>query len=117
MDIIPRGLPQQLRPTGKLVRDKIPAIMNADGVQAAVVRIDDDVLYDIALRHKLVEESQEAADENEASAQLQEMADVYEVLRARMELRGLTMDDLAHYADAKADGRGGFSDRLWVDNV
>jgi predicted house-cleaning noncanonical NTP pyrophosphatase (MazG superfamily) len=117
MSIPPPFMPNPPRPTGKLVRDKIGDIMRADGVEASEHVLTDDSIYDNALRLKLVEEATEAAEEEEAGAQLGEMADVYEVLRARARLRGLTMEDIERLADAKVNARGGFDRRLWIDNV
>lgn len=63
----------------KLVRDKIPAIMQADGEHCTVMQIaTDDVLYNKLLMQKLVEEVMEFT----AVGNTEELADVLEVLDA-----------------------------------
>jgi predicted house-cleaning noncanonical NTP pyrophosphatase (MazG superfamily) len=60
----------------KLVRDRIPEIIQAAGQEYAteVMSLEE---YQQALREKLIEEAQEAAD---ASDLISELADLYEVM-------------------------------------
>ena len=98
---------------GKLVRDRIPEIIEASGRPAAV-RVLDDEEYDAALLDKLVEE----VDELRAAAledRLEEAADVYEVLLAILDRISLDAAHLTAAADAKRRSRGGFAKRLWWD--
>jgi predicted house-cleaning noncanonical NTP pyrophosphatase (MazG superfamily) len=98
---------------GKLVRDRIPEIIEADGGTAAVRQLSDEE-YEAALLDKLSEEVQELRDATPAE-RLDEAADVYEVLLALVAHLGATSDDLVSAADAKREQRGGFSRRLWWD--
>ena len=95
----------------KLVRDRIPEIIEASG-RSARVRVLDDEEYDAALLDKLVEEVTElraAAPEG----RLEEAADVYEVLLALLARQGLDAPALAAAAESKRQSRGGFTERLW----
>ncbi|WP_431954486.1 nucleoside triphosphate pyrophosphohydrolase [Nocardia lijiangensis] len=100
---------------GKLVRDRIPEIIRADGGTPDVRVLDADD-YETALHDKLFEEAAElrAAD---ADDRLEEAADVLEVLLALATLNGFTLEDIVSTAKAKFAERGGFEDRLWLDGV
>lgn len=98
---------------GKLVRDGIPAIIRASG-QLPQVRVLAESEYQSAVFDKLLEEATElrcAA----AGKQLEEAADVYEVLLAAAETMGVTMDDIVLAAERKRAERGGFRERLWLE--
>ena len=100
-------------PVGKLVRDRIPQIIAADG-RSAEVRVLDGPAYETALLDKLLEEAQELR-EASPEQRLEEAADVYEVLLAVADLSGLSIDDVASRADVKRAERGGFRERLWLE--
>ena len=76
----------------KLVRDRIPQIIEADG-HRAVTLVLDNCSYHAALLDKLVEEAQEAGS---AAAQdlPAELADVLEALQALVLAVGMTWDQL-----------------------
>ncbi|MFW0873595.1 nucleoside triphosphate pyrophosphohydrolase [Rhodococcoides corynebacterioides] len=99
---------------GKLVRDKIPALIRAEGREPDTRTLSDDD-YEKALRDKLVEEATELAEAVESSAVLQEAADVLEVLTALAARHGFTMDDVGRAAEGKARDRGAFVDRVWLE--
>lgn len=65
----------------KLVRDKIPEIIEGRGERVDVVQLAGDALI-VALRQKLVEESLEALDAKSGDDLIGELADVDEVIRA-----------------------------------
>ena len=89
----------------KLVRDRIPEILDAKGVPYEK-RVADDAEYRTELIKKLVEEANEFA---EAGA-VEELADVLEVVAA---LRALPeYHDVESVREQKAIERGGFSDRI-----
>ena len=93
----------------KLVRDKIPAIIEANG-QKPVIRILDQEEYIDSLEQKLDEEVQEFhKDKN-----LEELADILEVVYALTEAKGYTCKDLADVCDKKRDVRGGFRERIYL---
>src|SRR3954447_23248966 len=99
---------------GKLVRDRIPEIIEADG-RVAERRTHTDEEYDVALLAKLREEVTELAEASPGD-RLEEAADVYEVLLALLAQEGLNADDLMRAAEQKRAERGGFSERVWLES-
>lgn len=98
---------------GKLVRDLIPQIIEADG-KTPVIRIMDDEEYLRELERKLNEEVQEYMQDGS----IEEMADVLEVLRAICIARGHTLEELESIRKKKAEQRGGFEKKIyWEGNV
>jgi predicted house-cleaning noncanonical NTP pyrophosphatase (MazG superfamily) len=99
----------------KLVRDRIPDIVRAEG-RSAVTRVLNEQEYRHALVAKLVEEADEAsrASPHELPA---ELADVFEVLRALVDASGMNWDELVRLADEKRERRGGFAGRIYLDYV
>ena len=97
---------------GKLVRDKIPQIIIADG-RTPIVRTLSDEEYLSELDRKLNEE----VAEYQADKSLEEMADVLEVLLAICEARGHSVDELMEVRDKKREKRGGFRNKVyWEGN-
>lgn len=99
----------------KLVRDRIPEIIQASG-GVPITRVLDHRDYRAALLAKLVEEAGEAADAS-AGELPSELADVYEVLLALVNVCGLEWADLTQLAETKRQKRGSFSSRLFMDHV
>jgi predicted house-cleaning noncanonical NTP pyrophosphatase (MazG superfamily) len=97
---------------GKLVRDRIPEIIRAEGRRAVTRRLDDDAYRD-ALLDKLVEEAHELRNALGESA-LGEAADVYEVLLALAAHEGWALGDVASHAADKRRQRGGFDERVYL---
>ena len=97
---------------GKLVRDKIPEIIEADG-KTPVTRILEQDEYLSELDRKLDEE----VAEYQSDQSLEEMADVLEVLFAICEGRGYSIEDLMATKQKKQEERGGFQKRIfWEGN-
>lgn len=91
----------------KLVRDKIPEILDAKGVPYES-RIADDTEYRLELLKKLVEEAEELLEAGDPG----ELADVLEVIDA---LRTLPeYQEVAALQTQKRQDRGGFAQRLIV---
>ena len=99
---------------GKLVRDRIPALIEADG-RMPQTRVLSDATYLSALLDKLVEEAGELRAASPAH-RLEEMADVVEVLRALGDHLGIAPADVLAAADAKRAERGGFAERIWLES-
>lgn len=99
-------------PRAKLVRDKIPAIIRATGAEP-VITVADPAGLPSLLRDKLAEEAAEFA----ASGEVEELADVLEVICALAALHGLDAAQLEKLRAAKADERGSFTRRyVWHGN-
>jgi len=97
---------------GKLVRDRIPEIIKADG-KSPITRILPEAEYLQELDTKLNEE----VAEYQADKSIEEMADVLEVLFAICEARGYSIEQLMKVKQDKQDKRGGFKDRIfWEGN-
>ena len=97
---------------GKLVRDRIPEIIQEDG-KTPIIRIVDEEEYVRELDRKLYEE----VEEYRADGSIEEMADVLEVLQAICIARGYTLQQLEEVRRKKAAERGGFKKRIyWEGN-
>ena len=97
----------------KLIRDKLPAIMRAQGLTVHDRRLDDEA-YRAALIAKLTEEAAEAsAAADDSKALLEELADVTEVIVALLAAHGFTAAELEAVRLAKREQRGGFEDRVY----
>ena len=93
----------------KLVRDKIPQIIKAQG-QTPNIRILDEGEYTACLERKLDEEVREYhADKN-----MEELADILEVVFAINENLGHSREELLEAYQRKHDARGGFRDRIFL---
>lgn len=96
----------------KLVRDRIPEIIRADGKQLKT-RILDDAEYLEALLKKLEEECAELAE----SRSIEELADVHEVLLALADALGISHAELEKVRRDKAAKRGGFQQKIFLEEV
>ena len=96
----------------KLVRDKIPDIIEKDRKQC-VCSILSDEDYLLMLDQKLNEELQEYQE----SKSMEELADLLEVIRAVVLARGSSMDEVEQIRIQKAEKRGGFAKRILLDSV
>lgn len=96
----------------KLVRDKIPEIIEADG-KACKTHILSNDEYIAALEAKLNEEVAEYQEDKN----LEEMADVLEVLQAICVARGYSLAELEAMRAKKAEKRGGFNEKIFLEYV
>ena len=96
----------------KLIRDKLPAIMRAQGLQVFERRLDDDA-YIEALKTKLAEEAGEAAESRNRDELIGELADLAEVTRALMTAAGIDAAEVESARLAKRLERGGFEGRIY----
>lgn len=96
----------------KLVRDRIPEIIEASGRRCSVEILHDDKYLQM-LDRKLDEELAEYhADQN-----IEELADLLEVIRAVTLARGYTFDELEQVRAKKATERGGFAKKILLKEV
>ncbi|MDD3240740.1 MAG: nucleoside triphosphate pyrophosphohydrolase [Lachnospira sp.] len=96
----------------KLVRDKIPEIIEADGKECKT-RILSNEEYIAALEEKLNEE----VAEYQTDKNLEEMADVLEVLQAICMARGYSLAELEAVRAKKVEKRGGFKEKILLEYV
>jgi predicted house-cleaning noncanonical NTP pyrophosphatase (MazG superfamily) len=94
----------------KLVRDKIPEYITKKG-DKPIFHIADEAEYWQKLKEKLVEEVNEfIKDEN-----IEELADVEEVLEAIIKYKSFELTQIKEAKDKKAAEKGVFKDRIVLD--
>ena len=93
----------------KLVRDKIPEIMISNGVTPVTETLND-ADYIAALEKKLNEE----VDEYHNDKNIEELADILEVVYALCEAQGYTLEDFKNTYEKKYAERGGFSEKIFL---
>ena len=97
----------------KLVRDKIPAIIQASG-KSCEIEILSEEEYLQMLDKKLDEE---LAEYHEAQ-NVEELADLLEVVYAVAKARGYSIEEVDHVRVEKQKARGGFDEKIllkWVE--
>lgn len=105
-----------MKKNGKLVRDKIPEIIENSGKEP-IIRVLDDNEYKEELLNKLYEEYNEVIETKTKEETLEECSDVLEVLIALLEYNGYTLEDLLKCRDEKKEKRGAFQKRLYLVKV
>ena len=93
----------------KLVRDKIPQIIEASG-ETPITRILEQDEYLVCLEAKLDEEVREFHE----SKATEELADILEVVYALAEAHGCSREELLSICQKKHDARGGFEKRIFL---
>jgi len=96
----------------KLVRDRIPEIIEADGKLVKTKVLDNDQ-YLSELNKKLGEEFREY----EADHDLSELADMMEVIHAIVDANGVSRDDFEKKRLAKVEKNGAFKKRIYLESV
>ncbi len=96
----------------KLVRDKIPQIIEATG-KTCTCSILSEQEYLSLLDAKL---NEEVAEYQESGA-LEELADIMEVIRAIAAARGSSIGEVEAIREAKREERGGFERRILLEDV
>lgn len=99
----------------KLVRDKIPEIIESNG-EKPIIRILNDAEYNEELIKKLNEEYHEVIEADEESV-IEELADMLEVMESIAELHNKTLEDILNTKEKKKIKRGGFSRKLYLKGV
>ena len=95
----------------KLIRDKLPAMMRAQGLTVFTRRLDD-AEYVARLKDKLLEEAAEARGAATPAELLDELADLREVMLALAEASEISEREVEARRLAKRDERGGFDERV-----
>lgn len=96
----------------KLVRDRIPEIIKRSG-KTASVRILPESEYLVAITQKLNEEVAEYLE----SGEIEELADILEVLHALIAARGTTWEEIETLRSKKKEERGGFDQKIELISV
>lgn len=96
----------------KLVRDKITDIIEADG-RIAKYRILDNNEYRQQLNSKLQEEVKEYLDDNN----VEELADIVEVVYGILNSMDVTIDEFEKVRIKKKEERGSFNKRIYLEEA
>lgn len=96
----------------KLVRDNIPDIILKDN-QLPSTRILDDDEYFVELNKKLQEEVSEYLEENNP----EEMVDILEVIRAILDYKNITYEEIEEKRIKKREKRGAFKNKVYLEKV
>ncbi len=97
----------------KLVRDKIPNNINSQKGKKAKYRVMDDEEYLRELNKKVLEEASEFIEAND----IEELADVIEVIESIMRAKGITWNEVRKVQQTKREIKGGFASRLYLEYV
>lgn len=100
----------------KLVRDRIPEIIEKAG-KRPVIHTADEKEYWKTLKMKLKEEVEEVLEDGTEEEIREELADLLEVVNAICEFRGFDKEKLESLRLKKAGERGGFRKRIVLDKV
>ncbi|MCA1060288.1 nucleoside triphosphate pyrophosphohydrolase [Rossellomorea aquimaris] len=100
----------------KLVRDKIPQIIESKGKEFSTKILNDED-YIQYLKEKAYEELDEyCAAETDGEA-VEELADLLEVVRALSKQHGFTIEEVEAVRKDKAEKRGGFQGKVFLIEV
>lgn len=97
----------------KLVRDKIPDIIKQNEGKDSIIRVLDNDEYLIELNKKIEEELKEYLE----SGEIEELADLEEVLRAILDVKGVSYDDFEKIRQGKVNKRGAFKDKIYLEGI
>lgn len=98
--------------TSKLIRDKIPQIIK-ESEKTAQTHIADSEEYFTALKQKLEEEVKEYS----GSDDVQELADILEVIHAIVDVKQIDWNELEKIRINKDEKNGSFQKRIILDNT
>jgi len=100
----------------KLVRDKIPQIIEESGEICEFTRLDQET-FAVELKKKLQEEVVEyLASSNDESA-IEELADVLEVVHSLAKTHNVSMEEVEKIRQKKLEVRGGFDAKYFLIRV
>lgn len=100
------------RTFNKLVRDKIPEIIEQNN-EVAITEILKDEDYKKELKNKLIEECNEVTKANDLEL-LEELADMLEVIQALAKIQNKNLDDILKIKEEKRIARGGFDKKIML---
>jgi predicted house-cleaning noncanonical NTP pyrophosphatase (MazG superfamily) len=100
----------------KLVRDRIPEVIENSG-KSFRTRILDDEEYLLELIHKSQEELQEYLSCETDEEAVDELADLLEIIHALVNVHGASAEQLEAVRKKKASERGGFQEKIYLIDV
>ena len=102
----------EIKKYNKLVRDKIPQIIENNGA-TSTTHIASDEEYNKKLKEKLSEEVTEFLEDSNP----EELADILEVILALSSSLGVNKEELEQIRKEKAEKRGAFKEKIILDET
>ncbi|MFF2447485.1 phosphoribosyl-ATP pyrophosphohydrolase [Neobacillus sp. NPDC058068] len=100
----------------KLVRDKIPKIIESTGKECSTKILNNDE-YIKALQEKSFEELKVYVDSKTNDEAIEELADILEIIHSFAEYHVVSMEKVEEVRKRKLETRGGFNDRIFLLEV
>lgn len=100
----------------KLVRDKIPEIIQANGENPICLILSDEE-YKEELEKKLLEEYNEVLKTKNSNERIEELADMLEVIISLAKLEDKSLDDIIEITNTKREKRGSFDKKIFLEKV
>ncbi|WP_121640838.1 nucleoside triphosphate pyrophosphohydrolase [Virgibacillus sp. Bac330] len=97
----------------KLVRDKIPEIIESKGQKAITTTLHTEE-YLVELKKKMLEEWDEYLQAADDASALEELADLLEVIHALAKMHGASLQTVETLRKKKCEERGGFDRRVFL---
>lgn len=94
----------------KLVRDKIPEIIEGKGGSVSCRTLSQE-----EFRSELIKKMNEETAEFDKDNTLEELGDMYAVMSALAQNAGYSMEDVMHVSEQKQVKNGGFSKRIFME--
>ena len=96
----------------KLVRDKIPEIIEKDN-RKPITKILSNKDYLIELNKKIQEETKEYIESNN----IEELADIVEVIYGILNAQNMSIEEFEKIRKEKAEKRGAFKEKIFLEKV
>ncbi|WP_229106734.1 nucleoside triphosphate pyrophosphohydrolase [Paenibacillus sp. 1001270B_150601_E10] len=96
----------------KVVRDRIPAILDEQGLKYEIKTLSDEDYLEGLIR-KLDEE----VNEYKADRTIEELADILEVVQSIARISGVSKAELEELREKKAAANGGFTKNLYLERI
>jgi predicted house-cleaning noncanonical NTP pyrophosphatase (MazG superfamily) len=100
----------------KLVRDRIPDVIEATGKKFSTKVLNDNN-YIEELKKKSFEELNEYINTENDNDAVEELADLLEIIHALAECHGASIEDVEKVRQQKAEKRGGFKEKIFLIEV
>lgn len=97
---------------GKLIRDKIPEILQMEG-KTIQIRIMDEAEYQNSLKQKLLEETLESINASSTQELTEELADLFEVIYTLLKTYDISPSEVEKVRLQKREKKGGFEKRIY----
>lgn len=97
----------------KLVRDRIPEIIEESGLVAETRKLGDEEYLKL-LKEKLLEEGGEVIEAESSYELKKELADILEILVSLAEVKGITIKEVEEIRKRRGEKRGRFKEKIFL---